>query len=222
MKILLSTTLLILLALCAPASALTTYSHSYTNVTSATITNAQHGFGSYWLGLYAKTSGGVVLNPATDISWTIDESTYEVDITFTNSFTGTVYLIGVWPSTDTGAGTDFKVDIGGNTANLYDCEQCATYPAVDTYGGQRYAKSEPSALSWVSFTASTVYVYGIGSRIHFGLSQATCNANQYNVTNAVVDCNVNSMPSSGVVPLGTASISSGAFTSVTDNRPSGW
>jgi hypothetical protein len=210
-----------LAALTTASAQMTKWHGSYTGVTSAQITQATHGISSVYIGVVCKDSSGNKLD-LDAVSWTVDSSTYEVDITFTNSFTGTVYLSGPWPSSDTSNSTDFQVTISGSNSSILEvCNQCATYIARRTYNSQTFTASGGGYLGWLSFTAPTVFVYFRENILTFGLDSSVCSGSGYNISaNANVECPVSSMPTdSNVTALASAAISDGAFTSVTDLRP---
>jgi hypothetical protein len=209
----------ILIAVVPPARGMTKWSAQYTGVTYAAVTASTHGIQSPYIGVLCTDSGGNRLT-LDQVSWTVDQTTYEVDITFTNSFTGTVRLSGPWPSSDTSNSTDFAVVVGqSNSSRLNICSQCATYTARRTYNSNTYTADGLVSLIWVSFPAPTVYVYLRENIPTFGLDQGGCEFGSYTLVGvANVECGVTSMPS-GVVPLASAAIGNGEFTSVTDLRP---
>jgi hypothetical protein len=211
------------LILCAGAAhGMTKWNGEYTSVTSATITYATHGIASGMIGVICVPTGGTRLD-LDQVSWTVDQSTYEVDITFSASFTGTVYLSGPWPSSDTSNSTDFEVTIGAsNDQRLNVCAQCGTYTARRTYNSQtNTADSVVSLITDTGWAATTVYVYIDENMLTFGLNSSGCELGSYSqVGTSNVVCGVNSMPSgTGIIPLATAAVSSGVFTTVTDQRP---
>jgi len=214
--IFLSTTILLTLL---PMRGMTRWSSQYTGVTYVAVTESTHGIGSPYIGVLCTDSSGNKLD-LDQVSWTVNQTTYEVDITFTNSFSGAVHLSGPWPASDTSNTTDFQVTIGQtNSAKLNVCAQCGTYTARRSYDGNTYTASSGVSLMWVSFTAPTVYVYLRENIATFGLDESGCAVGTYTVSGtANVECGVTSMPS-GVVPLASAAISGGEFTSVTDLRP---
>jgi len=209
----------ILAAGAPPVRGMTKWSAHYSGVNYVAVTESTHGIQSPYIGVLCTDSNGNRLT-LDQVSWTVDQNTYEVDITFTNSFTGAVRLSGPWPSSDTSNSTDFEVVIGqSDSSRLNVCGQCATYTARRTYNGSTYTADGLASLIWVSFTAPTVYVYLRQNIATFGLDQSACVVGSYTVIGVVnVECGVTSMPS-GVVPLASASISGGVFTSVTDLRP---
>ncbi len=208
-----------MVAMLAPLHGMTNWSSQYSGVTYAPVTESMHGIESPYIGVVCIDSNGNRLT-LDQVSWTVNQTTYEVDVTFTNSFTGTVRLSGPWPASDTSSSTDFEVAIGqSNSSKLNVCAQCGTYTARRTYGGTTYTASSGVSLTWVSFTASTVYVYMEENIATYGLDETGCPVGGYTVSGvANVECGVSSMPA-GVVPLAVASISGGVFTSVTDMRP---
>ena len=203
----------------APAHGMTKWLGIYHNVTYVTVTGSTHGIASPYIGVVCTDNLGNKLD-LEQVSWTVDPNTYEVDLTFTASFTGVVRLSGPWPASDTSNTTDFAVTIGqSNSSKLNVCAQCETYTARRTYNGNTYAASSAAALTWVSFTAATVYVYLRENIATFGLAQTGCAVGSYQLSGvANVECGVFGMPAD-VVPLASAAISGGVFDSVTDLRP---
>jgi hypothetical protein len=191
----------------------------YSGVTYVVVTESTHGIPSPNIGVLCTDSNGNRLT-LDQVSWTVDPITYEVDIMFVNSFTGSVRLSGPWPGSDTSNTTDFEVAIGpSNSARLNVCAQCSTYTARRTYNGATYTASSGVSFLWVSFNAKTVYIYLRENVATFGLDQSACVVGSYTVIGvANVECGVSSMPS-GVVPLASATIGEGQFSSVTDLRP---
>jgi hypothetical protein len=198
---------------------MTTWSAQYSGVTYVAVTESAHGIPSPYIGVLCVDGNANKLT-LDQVSWTVDPNTYEVDLTFTASFTGTVRLSGPWPASDTGNDTDFAVTIGqSNSSKLNVCAQCSTYTARRTYNGNTYTATSGVSLTWVSFTSPAVYVYMRGNMATFGLDDSGCQAGSYTASaTANVECGVTSMPS-GVVPLASAAFSGGVFTSVTDLRP---
>jgi hypothetical protein len=217
-----STTLAALAAIallaCTSGQAMTTWQGNYTATTTATITHATHGIGNGMIGVVCVDSGGNRLT-LDQVSWTVDQSTYEVDITFASAFTGSVKLSGPWPSSDTGNATDFAVTIGTSDAsNLWVCRQCDTYTARRTVSGKTYTANSGEALQWLDTSASmTVYVYGVENHLVFGLSASTCSASQW-TAGPTVSCASSGVPS-GALPFASATMVNGVFTAVTDLRP---
>jgi hypothetical protein len=207
-----------ILAAVAPTRAMTKWSAPYSGVTYVALTASTHGISSPYIGLLCTDSHGNRLD-LDQVSWAVDPITYEVDISFTSSFTGTIRLSGPWPSTDTSNSTDFAVTIGqSNSSKLNVCAQCGTYTARRTHSGSTYTASGGVSLTWVSFTAPTVYVYLRENIVTYGLDQSACAVGSYSLSGvAAVECGVSAMPS-GVVPLASATFSGGEFTSVTDLR----
>jgi hypothetical protein len=209
----------ILAAVAPPVRGMTKWSARYSGVTYVAVTQSAHGIPSPYIGVLCTDSNGNRLT-LDQVSWTVDPTTYEVDITFTNSFTGAVRLSGPWPASDTNNDTDFAVIIGqSNGSKLNICSQCGAYTARRTYNGSTYTASSAVSLTWVSFTAPKVFVYLRENIATFGLDQSGCVVGSYTVSGvANVECGVTSMPD-GVVPLASATIGDGEFTSVTDLRP---
>jgi hypothetical protein len=203
----------------APLYGMTNWFSQYSGVTYVPVTESMHGINSPYIGVLCVDGYGNRLT-LDQVSWTVDPDTYEVDITFTNSFTGTVRLSGPWPASDTSNPTDFQVTIGqSNGSKLNICAQCGTYTARRTYGGTTYTASSGVSLTWVNFTASTVYVYLQENIATYGLDETGCGVGSYTVSGvANVECGVTGVPA-GAVPLAVATISGGVFTNVKDQRP---
>jgi hypothetical protein len=206
--------------LCAGmAHGMTKWNGGFTSVNSATIAYTTHGIASGLIGVVAK-SGGVPLT-LDQMSWTIDQSTYEVDISFTSSFSGTVYLSGPWPSSDTSNSTDFETTIGAvDDTRLNICAQCATYTARRTYNSQvNTAAGVVSLIMGTGFAATEVFTYIRENAPVYGLNASTCSPGSYSLVGSpAVECNVSAMPS-GVTPLAYAYVGGGIFTTVVDDRP---
>jgi hypothetical protein len=202
-----------------PVRGMTKWASQYSGVTYVAVTESTHGIPSPYIGVLCTDQNGNRLM-LDQVSWTVDQNTYEVDISFTSSFTGTVRLSGPWPASDTGNSTDFAVTIGqSNSSKLNVCAQCGTYTARRTYSGNTYTASSGVSLTWLSFSAAVVYVYLRENIATYGLDQSGCVVGSYTVTGtANVECGVTSMPP-GVVPLASATISGGEFTEVIDLRP---
>jgi len=202
-----------------PLKAMTNWAAQYSGVSYVAVTESTHGINSPYIGVLCTDSSGSRLT-LDQVSWTVDPNTYEVDVTFANSFTGTVHLSGPWPSSDTSNPTDFLVTISQtNSSKLNVCAQCGTYTARRTYNGGSYVGAGGVSLTWVYFSAPTVYVYLRENIVTYGLAESGCAVGSYQTSGVVsVECGVMSMPP-GVVPLGSATISGGVFTGVTDLRP---
>lgn len=209
-----------ILAASVPAMpGMTKWAAGYSGVTYVAVTANTHGIASPYIGVLCTDSNGNRLT-LDQVSWTVDQNTYEVDISFNSSFTGMVRLSGPWPATDTSNPSDFAVTIGqSNSAKLNVCAQCGAYTARRSYNGNTYTGSSGVSLTWQSFSATTVYVYLRENIATYGLDQGGCVVGSYALTGtANVECGVTAMPS-GVVPLAVATLSGGNFTSVTDLRP---
>lgn len=202
-----------------PVHGMTKWSAQYFGVTYVAVTQSAHGISSPYIGVMCTDHNGSTLT-LDQVSWTVDEATYEVDITFAAAFSGTVRLSGPWPASDTSNSTDFAVTIGqSNSSKLNVCAQCGAYTARRSYNGNTYTASSGVSLTWLSFSAAVVYVYLRENIATYGLDQSGCVVGSYTVTgSANVECGITSMPT-GVVPLGSATISGGEFTGVIDLRP---
>lgn len=206
------------LALAHGALAMTTWQGNYTSVLTATITYATHGIASGMIGVVCVDSTGAKLG-LDKVGSVVDQNTYQVNITFFHSFTGTVKLSGPWPSSDTSNTTDFKVTIGtANASNLWTCVQCGTYIARRTVGTSTYTANAGECLAWLDTSVSqTVFVWLAGNQAVYGLSEGTCSQSQWTKGPPVV-CGVSGIPT-GAVSLASATMVNGIFTSVTDLRP---
>ena len=213
----------LILAVAPVRAQMTKWSAQYSGVTSVEVTGSTHGIGSPYIGVVCIDSNGNRLD-LDQVSWTVDPTTYEVDLTFTNSFTGIVKLSGPWPSSDTNNATDFLVSVGqSNSSQLNVCGQCATFTARRTYNGD--VNVADGGVSLVvnnsGFDPTTVYAYIVENLIHYGANTPNCppvSGSFSIVGNAILDCNVTAMPA-GVTPLGSATFAGGVFSSVTDLRP---
>ena len=126
----------------SPAFALGSYSQTVTNVTSVTITNAQHSMGSKYFGVTVFDAESVRVQQSDSPGWSysINASTYAVTVNFTSSFTGTVKLIGPFSGV-TSADRDFKVStaVEGGAGVLKVCADCTlTYNALRSWGGKSW------------------------------------------------------------------------------------
>jgi hypothetical protein len=130
-----------------------------TNVTSYTISASTSGATSKYIAPVATwgTGGGSIASES-EVSWTIDGS-YDVTLTFTSAFTGTVSLY-TSPSSLTTASTDFQATTDGYW-NVYVCAACtASAPAVRNVNGQNIVMEGESTLAFTSLPSSgNIYVY---------------------------------------------------------------
>jgi len=198
--------------------AITTWSGNYTSVTYASVTASTHGINSPYLGVRAVDNTGHKLT-LSEVSWEIDPDTYEVDVTFTNSFTGTLYISGPWPSTSS-APAGFKVSVGSDQDKLLVCAGCETNAVRRVWGGQAYSSATYGALSWPHTCNAgggvTVYVYITGNGVVFGVDAPSSQLPTLTATRATIAYNISAIPS-GAVPLGSA-VNNCGFGSVTDLR----
>lgn len=195
--------------------AITTWSGNYTAVTFASVAGSTHGINSPELGVYAIDGNGVPLT-LDQMSWTINSSTYEVDVNFTNSFTGSLYISGPWPASDTSSG--FATGVGTNPHKLYNCSGCETAVARKTWNGVEYVSDFFSVLQFPANASGTVnvFVYIRGNSLVYGISISALPSG-LSVSHAFIELGVSSMPG-GVVPLASAVNTNGVFGSVTDLR----
>ncbi|MFN7996213.1 MAG: hypothetical protein U0Q18_21560 [Bryobacteraceae bacterium] len=179
----------------------TTWSNTYDNVTSAYVAGTAHSIASAELGVYAEDSNGQQLS-LDQMTWSINKVTYDVSVTFTNTFTGALYISGPWPTADTSQG--FALAVGTNPRRLFVCGGCETNPARKTWNGSEYVAGEYSMLQFpAGFTGTVnVRVYIRGNRVVYGLDTFMLPAN-VTVANASIEIGVTFMPSD-VVPLGSA------------------
>jgi hypothetical protein len=210
------------------AASLAQYSQQITTATSSlTITQAQHGYSSTKLGVMLYDGNGLAL-PTTGYSYTIDSSTYAVNITFSPTISsGTVKILGVF-ATATTASTDFQVTAATSTVTV--CASCSSSsPAARTTNGTGYVSRAP-----VTFTASfpgvhpnfTARAYILDNVMVLGISVAntsvgfTCawGSDGGAAGSCRIDYSISSFPT-GAVPLGDVYYSGTTFGSVTDDRP---
>ncbi|MGA2594261.1 MAG: hypothetical protein ABSH32_30550 [Bryobacteraceae bacterium] len=198
--------------------AITTWSGNYTAVTYASVTESTHGINSPYLGVRAVDSTGHKLT-LSEVSWDINATTYEVDVTFTNSFTGTLYITGPWPS-GSSAPAGFMVSVGSDEDNLLVCAGCETTAVRRVWGGQPYSSDNYGALNWPHTCNSgggvTVFVYISGNGAVFGVDADSSQVPTLTATRATIAYNISGVPS-GAVPLGSA-VNNCGFGSVTDLR----
>jgi hypothetical protein len=82
----------------------------------------------------------------------VDQTTYTVTITFNNTFTGTVKLVGTYANF-TNADQDFKVTVpSGDTTHLKVCSGCETNYAKRSYQSRSLTMDESSTLTITSFS----------------------------------------------------------------------
>jgi len=198
--------------------AIATWSGNYNAATYASVTASTHGINSQYLGVRAVDHTGHKLT-LPEISWTINATTYEVDVSFANSFTGTLYISGPWPSASSSP-VGFEVSVGSDADALLVCAGCETSAVRRVWSGQAYSSSNYGALSWPHTCNSgggvPVYVYISGNGVVFGVAANSFELPPLTATRASIAYNINGVPP-GAVPLGSA-VNNCGFGSVTDLR----
>jgi len=210
---------LLFLILATAAFARSTYTTNISSTNSTAITNAQHGLNSPAYSVLVYNSSGTK-QPTSAYSWTVDQNTYAVTITFNSTFTGTVKLVATYPNF-TSADQDFKVTVSpGDPTHLKVCSGCETNYAKRSYQGRNLAMDESSTLTITSFPILNDYVYAYISdvtlvyQIPLGAT-GTCTGGSCSVVQTLHPENA---PQGGIA-LGKAAISSTALGAVTDLRP---
>ena len=221
-------------ALASASWGLSTYSHSVSSpVTVSTITSSQHGFSSSKLGIRAYNSDAVRL-AASAYSWTISTSTKTVVVSFTSSFTGTIAVTGPLDRETAGSG-DFAGEAGnsgGGEHFVRICNNCGSSNAyrIDQSKGWWLDRSVSVTVpqTWGTGTyrvwldhATTNVVFGWSGAVQGSSAYCTgprCEMQEY----------ISGWPTGGHTKLllvertGGAPPNPGSWTSVTDQRPSGW
>lgn len=203
-------------------AALTTYTQSYTGVTSVTIAGSTHGLGCSAYTVTPRDSGNVKL-PTSYFSYTKDTSTYNVTVTFSGSFTGSVALQGCFSPTS--ASTDFEPTAPSSyTVNI--CSSCTT----SAYAARSYTLSG-SWMKWYVATQSfsvdaindatvgtaRIWLDPVTTSLQVGVSGSS--GGVYVVSNqGYVLYNVSAFPAL-CVPIATVPYNHGVFGTITDNRP---
>jgi hypothetical protein len=134
------------------------YSTSVTSASSLNITAATSGMTSSKFGVYLVDGSGVK-RPTSEYSYGINASTYEVDITFSPAFTGTVKLKGLFAGADTTHDYDFKFTMA-DSGTLRVCDGC-----VDN--GSGYAKRSYASKHFVSTMASSADIEGCANGLYY-------------------------------------------------------
>ena len=217
MKQTLRATALFFLVLGTAAYARSTYTTNVASTNSTTITNAQHGLNSPAYGVLIYNSYGAK-QPTSAYSWTVDQTTYAVTVTFNNTFTGTVKLVAIYANL-TSADQDFKVT-SGDTTHLKVCSGCETSYAQRSYQSRSLTMDESSTLTITSFPLLNGYVYVYLSdvtlvyQIPLGAT-GSCTGGSCSVVRTL---HPEDVPQGGIT-LGKAAISNTALGAVIDLRP---
>lgn len=126
-----------------------TYSENVTSVTSATILGSTHALGCGWFGITMNYSGGAPVDTSA-YSYTVNSSTYDVLLTWTSSFTGSITLRGCYPAS--GAYGSFAAAPQGVYPNGYGepwyilnvCGDCTTSMyAIKDVAGYNFLGTKP-------------------------------------------------------------------------------
>lgn len=206
-----------------PVFGQTTWSGSYTSQTTITVPESAHGINSPYLAMYAVTSTGALLSQWSDYTAWVTNGANDVEFDFNAAFTGTVYVTGAWPSSDTYPTYGFIPTISGPGNRVFGINgNCSpTTLCQETMGEVPYVANDMSYIHWpVGAPAGTTHVfmymrYGI---VRFGVNASSLPSGA-GVYNAALDLNVSSMPAdSDAVPLAdayvTATGSSASFGSL--------
>jgi hypothetical protein len=198
------------------------YSGSITSATSSmTITQSQHGFRSYKLGLAIYDGSGVRL-ATTAYSYSIDHSSYDISLSFSPSISsGTVEVWGAYDGADTTASTDFKV--GTAFTGIYLLQACASCggfnpSAKRTYNGHVYVRDSGISVILSGSPSTTIRVYISDNVTVFGSDLSSGSLACNNTPSCRVDYNIPAYPA-GAIPLGQVTWNGSSFGSVTDDRP---
>lgn len=196
---------------------------SANGVTSLNVAGSTHGIGSKYIGLVATTSGGARLAVGTDFSISVNPTTYDVSVTFTNAFTGAYRLVGVYANYTT-ASTDFQVTGNYAWTGLNVCAACGSAYAArrltgpDSGVAHNYAMDETASITVTyGISSGRIYAYltqsGILFQIQTGMTVSASGGNAHVV--AVSDPSVR--PFDGIV-LGYGTFNWDKLMSVTDRR----
>jgi hypothetical protein len=219
MKQTMRATALLFLILATAAYARSTYTANVASTNNTTITNAQHSLNSPAFGVLIYNSLGTK-QPTSAYSWTVDQTTYAVTVTFNNTFTGTVKLVAVYANF-TSADQDFKVTVSAaDTTHVKVCSGCETNYARRSYQSRSLTMDESSTLTITSFPTLSNYVYAyltdvtLVYQIPLGAT-GTCTGGSCRVVRTL---HPEDVPQGGIV-LGKVAISSTALGPATDLRP---
>lgn len=219
---------LALLALSIPAFSLTTYETSVTNQTTITVTNSQHGMNSKYFGVHVYNASSERVQPSGSpgYSYTIDSSSYELVVTFTSSFTGTVKLLGGFSLTS--HARDFAVSVGSDVLGGYMrvCDDCsATDYALRSWSGKSWFTAGVTRLRlsaaggggwWRAWLEDQKVVFGY-DQTSLANGTAICTG-----TPCEIRYNIQDYPS-GSIPLGKCqrdtAVNAHWITPVYDQRP---
>jgi hypothetical protein len=216
---------------------ITEYDTAVTAQTSLTITNAQHGFNCSDLAVSVLDSNGV-LQPESFTTGTIDSTTYEVNMSWSSAFTGTVKLYGCYGA-DTSASIDFKGALFNHTDcsglactsvpdGLVVCNSCTKgAPAMRTVGGFQFVDDGLDSFRLTLNCTGNYWVWADGDvqKVILGVSNSGGGITCAHVGSGVqleVDYNVTGFPSSGdilKIAHGAFDVYPYGFTSITDDRP---
>lgn len=216
--------MLALLLAFLPAAASTTWtSASQTSITSLTVSGSTHNLGSPHFGVRTYNTSGI-LQPTSGYTYTINQSTYDVTITWSPSaFSGTVKLTGVFNATTT-AGTDFQPALDGFAGGVYHtvavCQQCSdSVPAVRSVNGVGYVGLGNAYTTYGSGTFTLrVYITPDDHKVIFASDQSPSNSNLTCGGGTVCDVrySITAFPSNAFkIAHATAS---GGYSSLVDDR----
>lgn len=220
---------LAVLACSVPSFALITDEGTVTSSTTYTRTNAQHGMGSKYFGVHVYDNSGNRVQPSGSpgYSYTINASTYQLDITFTTTFSGTVKLIGGFSGL-TSHSRDFAVSVGYDSYGGYMrvCDDCTlTNFALRSWSSKTWFTADKTSLrlsstggggTWRAWLENSKVIFGYtGSSVPYGV--AYCVGQPCEVRYSISDY------PEGSIPLGSCARSSAVdehwYGSVSDDRP---
>ena len=221
-----------LLALFSATSAfgLTSYSTTVSNVTTVTVTNAQHGFNSKYFAVTVYDNESVRVQPSDSpgYSYSINASTYAVTVNFTSSFSGTVKLIGPFTGVTT-HNRDFAVstgvDGGSGTGFMKVCSECTLeLSALRSWSGKSWFSAGPVTLTLTAAAGGGTWRAWLeDQKVVFGYTNASVGGS---ATCSGMPCEVRFSQSgfpTGSIPLGYQERSGVAgqhwVGSPTDSRP---
>jgi hypothetical protein len=198
------------------------YSGSITSSTSSmTITQSQHGFWSYKLGLVIYDGNGARLATSA-YSYSIDHSTYDISLNFSPAISaGTVDVWGAYDGADTTASTDFQVDTAfTGVYTLRVCSHCGGFnpSAQRTYNSVVYVRDTVNSVILSGASSTTMRVYIQDDITVFGSDLSSGSLACNNTPSCRVDYNISAYPA-GAIPLGQVTWNGSSFGSVTDDRP---
>jgi len=199
---------------------------------SSSSNSTNHQFASTKLGMSVYDNSGALVLPGYGYTKAQNTSTFDITITFSSSFTGTVKLFGIFDP-DTTASGDFAVTkgVGTPTNQLEVCASCSMSSYARRYssatGKYHLGVRKVSFYQPHTITYATVYVWlDSNNRVVFGTTSNSTGAGEYCTAggqgNCLIQWAVTGYPA-GVQHLGHATFTDsqyteGNFGAVTDDR----